>query len=291
MYVSTTLKEDFIIKKIVTVHYFEYSKNFVFTGEKHNFWEFVYIDKGEMDIYAEEKAYRLSQGEIIFHRPNEWHNVKANGKVAPNTVIIAFECKSYKMKFFENKIIKISNNEKNILAMIIKEATNAFSSPLNDPFTEKLERKKPNNFVGSEQLIKISLEQLIISIYRNNNITKNNHSIIKERLNNDIVTDVIEFLSQNLGQKIRFDDVIKYAKISATSLKKAFKEKTDMGVMEYFIHLKIERAKLFIREDNYNFTQISELLSYETLHHFTKQFKSKTGMTPTEYSLSVKVNW
>ena len=45
-----SLKENFIVKRICSIHYFEYTKNFMFSGESHDFWEFVYLDKGEYYI-------------------------------------------------------------------------------------------------------------------------------------------------------------------------------------------------------------------------------------------------
>jgi AraC-type DNA-binding domain-containing proteins len=288
MYEATALQEAFIVKKVVTVHYFEYSKTFVFSGEQHDFWELVYVDRGEVDIYAGEKKYRLSHGEVIFHKPNEWHNVKATGEVAPNLVIISFFCKSREMNFFKDKILKIATAEKNLLAVIIKEAGHAFSSPLGDPFTQRLERNAAPAPLGSEQLIKISLEQLFISLFRTYHLQKNNQSVLNERLEKDIVDIAMEYLHENLGRKTKFDDVAKYVTVSGATLKKAFKRKAGMGVMAYFARLKIERAKLFIREDSYNFTQISQMLCYESPQHFTKQFKDITRMTPTEYAMSVK---
>ena len=37
-----------------------------------------------------------------------------------------------------------------------------------------------------------------------------------------------------------------------------------------------------------NFTEISEALQYSTVHHFSRQFKEKFGITPTEYAKSVR---
>lgn len=37
-YQFTELKEELIIKKIVSLHYFEYMSDFTFPGESHNFW-------------------------------------------------------------------------------------------------------------------------------------------------------------------------------------------------------------------------------------------------------------
>lgn len=129
-YVKTVLKEEIIIKKIVSVHYFEFAKDYVFEGEKHDFWEFLYVDKGKAEVMADMQGYELKQGEMIFHKPNEFHNVWVNGKVAPNIVVAAFECKSRAMRFFENKILRIGDYEKNLLAQVVREAGEAFSSPL-----------------------------------------------------------------------------------------------------------------------------------------------------------------
>ena len=93
-YVKTLLKNELTIKRIVTLHYFEYTRDYIFDGESHDFWEFLVVDKGEVEVMAGSNGYRLKQGEIIFHKPKEFHNVWANGKVAPNLIVIAFECNS-----------------------------------------------------------------------------------------------------------------------------------------------------------------------------------------------------
>ena len=62
-----------------------------------------------------------------------------------------------------------------------------------------------------------------------------------------------------------------------------------MGVIEYFRNLKVEQAKILIREGNYNFTEISELLGYSSIHYFSRHFKQATGFSPTDYARSIKV--
>lgn len=46
-YVKTYLKREIVIDSIVTIHYFEYTSDFIFHGESHDFWEFLYVDRGE----------------------------------------------------------------------------------------------------------------------------------------------------------------------------------------------------------------------------------------------------
>jgi YesN/AraC family two-component response regulator len=58
--------------------------------------------------------------------------------------------------------------------------------------------------------------------------------------------------------------------------------------MAYFKQLKIKEAKSLIRENNFNFTEISFMLGYNSIHYFSRIFKSETGMTLSEYAKSVK---
>lgn len=52
--------------------------------------------------------------------------------------------------------------------------------------------------------------------------------------------------------------------------------------------MKIDFAKQLIRENDMNFTQISDFLGYSSIHYFSRQFKKLSGMTPTEYATSIK---
>ena len=91
------------VSKIVTIHYFEFEKNFKTYGEAHDFWEIVYAEKESLICTAGGVEILLLQGEILFHKPNEFHTLAANGKNAPNVFILSFVCKSLAMQFFENK--------------------------------------------------------------------------------------------------------------------------------------------------------------------------------------------
>lgn len=45
-YESITLREDLHIRKIYSIHYFEYMKDYVYDGESHDLGKFVFVDSG-----------------------------------------------------------------------------------------------------------------------------------------------------------------------------------------------------------------------------------------------------
>lgn len=279
------------IESIISIHYFEYSSTFYFKGESHNFWEFLYVDKGEVLVTSDKDIISLKKGNIIFHKPNEFHNVKANGEIAPNLIVISFDCNSPSMSFFDKKITSLSEEEKNILAKIIFEAKSSFSSPLDNPYNNKLTLKENIPF-ASLQTIKNLLELFLIDLIRKNSNNNTENDIQKKYNNNKINLDtynsILKYLEDNITQHLTVDKISKDNLIGKSHLQKIFKEKSNFGIIEYFSKMKIEEAKFLIRTNKMNFTEISNYLGYTSIHYFSRQFKKNTGMSPSEYASSVK---
>ncbi len=289
-YTFTPLQSIISIDNIISVHYFEYSKNYIFEGEKHNFWELLYVDKGKISVMADDQKYSLIKDEIIFHKPNEWHTVIANKQVAPNLIVIGFECTDEAMRLLEGKIITASEKAKLKLANIVKYAKEVFSSRLDDPMLKKLQKKAASP-IGSEQLIKLNLEMLLIDVIRNNvySLAKSRAEFFEEKqLLSERVNIIKNMLTEHVDDKLTLDDICEKTLMSKSSLQKLFKDETGLSVMNYFNTLKIEKAKTLIREYNYNFTEIAQILGFSSIHYFSRKFKHITGMTLSEYGSSAK---
>ena len=288
-FVSTFLKQEITIDELMTVHYFEYNSDFYFPGETHDFWEFLYVDKGQVDVTAGSTNYVLKKGDIIFHKPFEFHSLWANGVVAPNLVVITFKCNSPAMHFFDGKILRVGDLERDLLGQVIEEATATFSSPLDDVDMKELVRSGKGAF-ASEQVIKILLELMLISLIRKGGTGEERvSSSIREKSGQDTFTRIVAYLNQNIHNKITLNDVCRENMCGCSFLQKVFREKTGGGVMEYFGKMKVDSAKQSIREGTKNFTEIANDLGYSSIHYFSRHFKKVTGMTPSEYSSSVKL--
>lgn len=295
-YRGTILKKSISINKIYSIHYFEYMSDFSFEGESHDFWEFVCVDKGEVIVTADTELSVLRHGEITFHQPNEFHNVQATGEVAPNLVVISFRCEDEAMSFFRRKTLKIDETERNILASIISEARHCFDCRLDDPYLQNMPRKIPDLF-GAEQLICLYLEQLLIHLirrYANPDVSHRQTAdpkvlkSTKSKSDTEIFNRVTAYLSSRIHSSVTIEQICKDNLIGRSQLQKIFKDSCGLGIIEYFSLMKVNAAKEMIRTNRLNFTQISEQLGYSSIHYFSRQFKKVTGMTPSEYALSIK---
>lgn len=104
MFHPVVLNRPIQVDRVVTVHYFEYSSDYYFEGERHDFWEFLYVDKGELDVLAGDRQLRMTRGQLIFHAPGEFHALRATGTSAPNLVVVSFYCDGPDMSRFEGRV-------------------------------------------------------------------------------------------------------------------------------------------------------------------------------------------
>ncbi len=286
----TSLTEYITIRQIVSFHYFEFSKDFMFDGEKHNFWEFVYVDRGEVEALAETDVYLLKQGDIIFHKPNEFHNLRANRKIAPNVMIVSFVCHSPAMSVFENKIFSLNSEHQQLLVQILKSGFAAFVPPFDDPRNHQLHRN-PEAHGSAEQLLGIHLELLMIRLLEHAEVHQQRNRLsgeVKQQSDREWVEDVIAYMEQHVFQNVRIERICKAFNISRSNALSIFKEKTGQSMMHYFRRLKIEQAKRMIRENTHNMTEIADLLHYSSVHSFSRQFKTNVQMSPMEYAKTIK---
>lgn len=292
-YKSVVLEDSVTINRIISVHYFQYMSDFSFPGESHDFWELVCVDRGEIDALAGDRRLTLKKGNILFHKPNEFHNVLTNGKVSPSLVVIGFECHSPAIKPFEDQLMSVQDTEKELLAQIIVEARNTFSGRLDDPYQEELIFNSEPLTFGSAQLISHYLEQLMIHLYRRyfsySLPVRSSRFLAEASSGNDTYNRIVRYMEEHLGERMTIDRICRDNLVGRSQLQKLFRDTKGCGVIEFFSMMKIDTAKQMIRDNQLNFTQIADRLGYNSIHYFSRQFKQITTMTPSEYATSIRL--
>lgn len=287
-YIKHKLANTINITKIVTMHYFEFDKNFHFPGESHDFWEMVYVDSGNVLINAGKSQHALKQGELIFHKPNEFHTISSDTKTPSNVFVISFVTTSKAMIWFREKKMRLPEKLRNYIKTLIEEGKNTFDLPFNNPGLRELKLNDVSPF-GGQQIIRTTLEQLLIMLIRQQEEKAKKPHIFpdKESMDNHLVSSVIELMNDNIYGKITVDDICHNLNYSKTYISKIFNKNCGYTIIEYYTRLKIKEAKKLMRENAYTIAEISNKLSFNNPHYFSRVFKKVANMTPSEYLNSV----
>ena len=161
------IKREIEIEGFHTIYYFEFDKYFSHVPEKHDFWEMIYIDAGAIDAITDGLGERVSQGQVLFHKPNELHAHISDGKVANNMLVISFTSKSPAMYFFDKKLFTLDETQKTLLSLFMKEAKVALGEISGD-----YANKNPIDFsrspFGSVQLLECYFIEFLLVLKRSN---------------------------------------------------------------------------------------------------------------------------
>ncbi len=283
-YYKHKLENLVVVEKIVTIHYLELNRDFDFPTEEHDFWELVFADKQSVIASGSGENVVVEEGEAIFHKPNAPHSLAADGKRAANVFVLSFVCKSRAMNFFEGRKLKVPKQFVRFIYMIAEEGKRTFNLPRFDPTLTKMELL-PSPALGGQQLIKNYLEILLIGMMRAETERADADVIFlrEEETGEGITSRAIAYMKENLTKKLSVAEICEEVHYNKSYLFRTFKKDTGSTVMEYFIRLKIEQAKRYLREGTLNVAQIAETLAFDTPNYFTKTFRRITGYSPLQY--------
>ena len=278
---------DFVLKKlenvlkiesIVNLHFFEFQKEYYTKEDKHPFYELVFVSSGKLYINSESFKGELNENQMIVHKPNEMHSLNCNKKTSPVVIIIGFTCSCEKLNDFSKKPINLSALMVKKLAEIVKEGRNVFLPPYDTPVYDMKKRK--NAPFGAEQLLENLLEYFFISVLRGADVLPDKTADNTDTL---MVSEIVSYLEDNFKEKITLDDLAFLFGTNRTTLCREFKKYTGLTVTEYLDDIKINLAKDYIKNSSKTFTEIASILNFLSIHYFTRFFKKRLGITPSEY--------
>ena len=283
-YYKHKIENLLVISKIITIHYFEFDKNFESHVESHDFWELVYADKGDLICKIEDNETIIKEGEAIFHKPGVTHAHRADGRRAPNVFIVSFECKNEAIRYFEDKKMALDKGLIRFIFAIIEESKRTFDLPYSDPELKKMKLLE-SPALGGQQLIKNYLELLLINLMRNDAERNSSEAVFlpREQFDERISDRVIEYMKEHVTERLSVDDICKVLHYNKSYIFRQFKKTTGSSLMAYFVKMKVQKAKEMLRESDMAVSAISDTLSFDSPNYFSKTFKKVTGYTPSTY--------
>ena len=280
---SIHLKKLFNVTDVVTILSYELSPSFFTTGESHDFWEMLYVDRGRIASQTGNKYVTLETGQLLFHKPNDFHYVKCDGTQSASVFIISFVCRSPAMSFFGGRDFIANKKHSAVIRDLIDECNLGFEKS-----------KYPlvpieNAPVGITQMIKNKLEELLIMLMRSENLPKDEkrQKSGKTVIGASLANAIAEHLKENLVGRVRLEDLSLKFQYGKSTLCDIFKRTYNKTIIEYHTELKITEAKRLIFEHKLSVSEVSERLGFESPEYFSRTFRKYVGMSPRTFRTSL----
>lgn len=237
----------------------------------HNYYEIMLFKKCDAYYMVEGNKYEIAEGDILFTNPRELHCPVFNSPQNYKRSILTFK-QSYLSDFVTEKYNPFDALDKRKLG-----TKNKIPSEL----AKKYEIDKKINIIAeyyeSEKpekglVIKTNLVQILICM---NNLFMTEIKSVKS----GNIDYVIEYINNNLTEKISLDELEKIFHLNKYHISHAFKEKTGFSILEYVNNKRIIMAKELILE-GIPLNIVAEKVGFNDYSNFYRSFKKTLGYSP-----------
>lgn len=98
-----------------------------------------------------------------------------------------------------------------------------------------------------------------------------------------VVAKAKNYIDANFNKDLSLDEVSREVNISPYYFSKIFKDETGENFIEYLTNIRIAKAKELLSHTNYSMKEICAMVGYADPNYFSRSFKKKVGISPTEY--------
>ncbi len=241
---------------------------YFFSGEKHNYWELTYVDTGQLKTTINGITHELNDKDLIIYGPNQFHNQFIDNDRVCSYLTVMFEMNPEHYSTIVNRKFHVNRHLHPIMQKIMKATTN-------------------ETLLG-EQLLLVYLKELILELYQYDYVDAQMITTpAQQRFEDEMLNEIIVFINENLSEPLTVEAICQKYAISRSTLQALFKKNMNVGPKHFINERKLAQSKLLIKENKYTLSEVSEMLSYTSIHYFSRTFKKRFGITPSEYAKSI----
>lgn len=255
------IRNPFEIEGFCTAFNFRWSDNYAFSGERHNFWEIVFVKSGEVEITEDENVYQMGEGGLIFHAPMEFHRIKSVGGTEPTGFILSFCINGDLPESLTEGVFTLDSIQMSEYERICRLAVDFVSNPQN---TE----------LGQEASMLLSA--FILRLQRNlyNKALSSSQSASEYRR-------IVSFMSENDESNLTVEEIARLNAVSVSYIKLLFSSYAGVSPKSYFNDLRLRKA-ISLLADGLSITEVATRMNFSSPSYFCTFYKKRVGYSPTK---------
>ena len=244
-----------------------FEADFSYDGEKHDFWEVVYVLSGKLEITEDEKVYLMGERDILFHAPNEFHRVRSAENTCPRVLNLSFRAEGSIPEELKNGVMNLSPDMHSEFVEITKMLRE---------YVRSIKTHTTSSVSFFESTSRFSA--FIMRLLRESRATDN----ISTSTGAKAYRAIVELMHEEVCSNLPLEEFAKKSFISVSYIKKLFSRYAGISPKSYYTNLRVQEAQKMLASD-ISVSDIAEKLNFSSASYFTLFFKNHTGVTPIQY--------
>ena len=258
---------DFIPVIVRTVERF-HDTSWTMEPNRHDFFEMVYIKKGDVNFEISDKPVDIGPNEMIIIKPKQFHKFIVKSSTGCEFIVFNFK--------FENKI------NDNISGVSLDDFLNFVRNKETGPFItlkvsakndivillDRILKEKQNDEIGTEFLNYLLVLELFVLISRAMKMEWENSIKGKSNKLKEVIQAAINYIDTNYERDISLKDISKYVFLSPSYFAKAFKDVTGKSPINFLIQVRLNRAKELLSETQQKVYEIAIGVGFSNQQRF-----------------------
>jgi AraC-like DNA-binding protein len=117
----------------------------------------------------------------------------------------------------------------------------------------------------------------------------NNYNYLSTHDKKDSITVCVNYLQKHIDKTLSLQDVADAVNLSVSHFASVFKKSTGFSVIEYFNHLKTQKACQYLQFTDLRINEIAGSLGIEDPYYFSRMFTKVIGISPNKYRSRKKI--
>ncbi len=285
-YHQMLFEHPFFIRSFISAYHMEkWTPSEACAEEVYPFSQLFYLTEGEALYSTGGKEYPLKAGDMIY-RPARIPFTFTWVKTPVSLSLVSFLLDSPSMAIFAPAPFSLYGEEISTFLDLVATGVRITEPVRKQNFVgQKLIEDTPPEAIG---FVGASLERFLSMVYCRLKkiplLPDRSRKVREYREEEALASRIRQYLLDHLRETVSLPALAAAFGVSERTVSRAFRRCYNRSAIDWLSDSRIEVAKQLIEGSKMNFTEIAEHLGFSSVNYFSKMFKKKTGMTPTEYS-------
>jgi AraC-like DNA-binding protein len=251
----------------------------------HEFSEIAIVLHGSAIHLADERAEKISAGDVLLLHPGASHAYDKTGDM--ELINIVYDWKKLAIPFLDGYSLPMfytffpvagKSAKWNYAAPVMTLSLDEMAEVLQ--MIKRLENELKNFKPGTFFLSLAMFMEIVVMLARHDAIKTSKHQFRFQ------IGETLEYINRNYRRNIEVNELVAVSKMSRRNLFRKFKESTGYTPIEYLLQIRLQRAMELLRSSSMNVNEIAEECGFCDSNYLCKLFRKHLNISPRMFRLS-----